>query len=297
MPLIGTLGFILDHPLNRNDKRRALLRYLRWQIGSRVLPGRVIMEWVGGTRVTVGPGDSGFTQNIYCGLQDFADMAYLLHSVTPQDLFVDVGANIGAYTVLACGVKGARGYCFEPIPSTFSRLAENVLINGLSDRVNCSNIGISDTEGQVRFTSGKGPMNHVIALGEDVEDGVTVPVSTLDRILAGESPSLLKIDVEGFETAVLDGAEAVLSNPSLHSIIVELNESGSSRYGFSEQTVLRKLNDFGFSLYAYDPFCRTLNPLNVSDVNCNNGLFVRNSDNIQERLQRAPRFAVHSVEF
>ena len=62
------------------------------------------------------------TGNIYCGLAKFADMAFVLHVLRAGDLFVDIGANAGAYTLLASSVTGAKTTCFEPAPATYARL-------------------------------------------------------------------------------------------------------------------------------------------------------------------------------
>jgi FkbM family methyltransferase len=295
MSLIGTLQFVVNHPLNRDRRARALLGFLKWQIGSRLVPGPVVMEWVAGARMIVRPGDTGMTQNVYCGLQDFEDMTYMLHVLGSEDLFVDVGANVGAYTVLACAAREVRGYCFEPVPSTFRRLLDNLVVNNLSSRVSALNIGLSSEEGKLTFTDSENCTNHVITEGDNQGNSVTVQVRKLDSVLRDESPTMLKIDVEGFETAVLDGAEATLNNPSLHSVLMELNGSGS-RYGFDENRILRKMSDFGFATYAYDPFTRDLHRLPGKNAAGNNTLFLRNEDAIRERISTAPRISIRSHE-
>ena len=72
---------------------------------------------------------TGATGNIYAGLHEFNDMAFCLHLLRSGDLFVDVGANIGSYTVLASKVAGANSITLEPVPQTFERLKRNVNIN------------------------------------------------------------------------------------------------------------------------------------------------------------------------
>ena len=67
-------------------------------------------------------GETGLTGNLYAGLHEFADMAFVMHALRPTDLFVDIGANAGSYTILACAVAKARGCAFEPLPSTYRRL-------------------------------------------------------------------------------------------------------------------------------------------------------------------------------
>ena len=178
MTFTATFKFIVNHPLNRDGRRHAVERFLKWQIGSRFFPGPIIFDWVAGAKIIVRPGEVGVTQNLYCGLQDFSEMAYLFHVLTPEDLFVDVGANVGAYTVLACAAKGARGYCIEPVPATFARLRDNLLINDLSSRVTPMNVGVADKEGELRFTSDSGTVNHVATDADQSTPTVRVPVRT-----------------------------------------------------------------------------------------------------------------------
>jgi FkbM family methyltransferase len=289
------LKFIIEHPLNKGRITKALLNYVKWQIGSRLVPGEVIYPWVNGTRFIVRPGERGLTLNIYCGLHEFYDMAYVLHVVNSEDFFIDVGANVGSYTLLACGVKGANGYCFEPIPSTFQRLINNLKINDLLQKVNAYNIGLADKEGELVFTSGLDTMNHAISEGESAEYGIKVKVLPLDMVLEDVSPSVIKIDVEGLETLVIEGMVRTLNNPSLHSVIVELNGS-NKRYGFDDECIIEKMKGFGFKMYAYNPYWRVLTPLSTKNRLSNNTLFLRYEDFIYNRLSCAPRVRIGTQE-
>jgi FkbM family methyltransferase len=294
MQLVDTLKFITGHPLNRGRKLQSVLRFAKWQIGSRLLPGQIVYEWINGSRVIVRRGEAGLTGNLYCGLHELQEMSFVLHVVTSEDLFVDAGANVGSYTVLACAARGARGYCMEPVPSTYARLLDNVRINDLAGRVTALNIGLADKEGELVFTAGGDTVNHVVAEGESTADVVRVKVRPLDSVLAGESPNVLKIDVEGFETPVIAGAAAVLGNESLHSVIMELNGSGS-RYGHDEAELVKKMFGYGFRPFSYDPFRRELLAASGLGNQTGNTLFVRNERLVKERIAAAPRVCAAGV--
>lgn len=296
MQIGKTLGFVANHPLNRGARLKALLRYAKWQVGSRLVPGPVLVEWVGGTRIIVRPGETGMTQNIYCGLQELPDMAYVLQVLGPEDLFLDVGAHVGSYTILACGAKGAKGYCFEPVPSTFTRLFDNLMVNGLLSRVTAMNIGIGDHDGELNFTSEQDTTNHVISGADGERDTIAVRVRTLDSLMENNCPTFMKIDVEGFEAPVLAGAAKTLENPSLHSLLLELNGEGR-RYGYEDNDIARTLANYGFAPYDYDPLTRELFPLNGKNQTRDNTLFVRNPQEIQKRLTRTPKIKVGMREF
>ncbi len=298
MSTLNTLSFIANHPLNSGQKIPALLGFLKWQIGSRLVPGPIIFEWVNGAKIVVRRGEKGVTQNVYCGLHDFEDMAYLLHVLDPEDLFIDIGANVGSYTILACAAKGSRGYSFEPVPTTYLRLLENIAINSLGSRVVALNIGLSNYAGELSFTSVESCTNHVTTESEDSDNMATVKVKvcSLDSVLGDEAPSLIKIDVEGFETPVLQGAQAALRNMALHSVIMELNGSGV-RYGYNEDDILNKMKDHGFSTYQYNPFRREIKPLHGKNATHGNTLFLRNENIIREKLAKAPPIALRSRTF
>ena len=292
--VLETLKFISNHPLNRGRRVRAFGRFLWWQTRSRLSGWPVVYSWVNGAKLIVRSGETGVTGNIYGGLHEFEDMAYLLHVTTPDDLFVDIGANVGVYTILACAVKGATGICCEPVPETYGRLVENLRANDLSERVEALNIGLADKDGALVFTSGENTTNHVVAENERSTASVSVKVAPLDSVLQGRAPSVLKIDVEGFETTVLAGASATLGSATLHSVIMELNGSGS-RYGFDESEILKTMQRFGFLPFRYEPFTRALRSLEGQKSQSGNTLFVRNVELAAERIRLSPPVAVDGV--
>ena len=223
-------------------------------------------------------------------------MAFLLHFLRNNELFIDVGANAGAYTILACSAIGACGYAIEPIPSIYNRLIENIRLNHLESRVKCLNIGISNKQGEIAFTSDWGVMNHALASGEKRDNAIMVEVNTLDAVLDGQSPTLIKIDVEGYESTVLEGALETLKNQSLQSVIMELNGSGD-RYGFDELRILKMMVDYGFGTYSYNPLDRCLTDLQGKNLNANNTLFIRDYSFVLDKLKSSPKVDIHGKQF
>src|SRR5690349_4244048 len=134
MSLHQTLRFIWNHPLAARRRTASLVDFLKWQVGSRLLAGSFAMPFVNDTRLLIRRGMTGATGSLYVGLHEFEDMAFMLHLLRPEDLFVDVGANVGSYVVLA-GAVGARCVAFEPVPASFKGLLDNIRLNGLETRV------------------------------------------------------------------------------------------------------------------------------------------------------------------
>jgi FkbM family methyltransferase len=295
--ILNTLRFITGHPLNRGNFPGALLRFARWQVGARLVPGPVVFEWINGARLLVRTGETGLTGNIYTGLHDFPEMGFLLHMLRPDDLFVDVGANVGSYTVLACAAAGARGVAFEAVPGTCERLVENVRLNHLEHRVRCLNNAVGQRVGSIGVTRYGSAQDRVLAAGERHDNAVTVPLTTLDAALAGESPVLAKIDVEGYETPVLLGAEQTLKKPSLLAAIIELNGAGNYHYGYDEARILELMSDHGFRTCSYHPLRRSLAELDGKDPDSCNSLFVRDLPQVRERIRSAPAVSIHGRTF
>lgn len=288
MGLVQTIRHLLRHPLARKKKGAALLRYVRWQVGSRLLAHPVAIPFVDDTRLLVERGMTGATGNVYAGLHEFSDMGFVLHALRRGDVFVDVGANVGTYCVLAAGAASARSIAFEPIPSTFVHLQENVRLNDLGDRVRCVNAGVGRAKDVLVFTEGKDTMNHVVSdPGEDTSS-VRVPVTTLDDELAdiGASLMVVKIDVEGWETEVFAGADSLIERDTPTALIVELNGSGA-RYGFDEAAIHDRLVRAGFTPTCYDPMTRRLDSL-LQRSNSGNTLYVNDVDVFTTRVSEAP---------
>ncbi len=127
-------AFLATHPLTRHRRLSAAARVLRWQIESSIR-SEVIIDWIGGTKMAARRGMTGVTGNIYAGLHEFADMAFVLHFLRSGDLFADVGANVGSYTILASGVVGCRAVAFEPDPASAATLERNIKLNKIANRV------------------------------------------------------------------------------------------------------------------------------------------------------------------
>tara|TARA_Y100000768_G_scaffold115279_1_gene85077 strand:- start:5311 stop:6210 length:900 start_codon:yes stop_codon:yes gene_type:complete len=277
--------FIWFHPLNKKNRLGAIWRVMSWQIVSKIFNSPVLIPFVNGTYLIATRGTIGATGEWYCGLREYEDMGFLLHVLEPGDLFVDVGANIGSYSILAGSCEGVNVLAFEPVPKTFSWLEKNISINTLDDKVKAMNFGLAEKNGTVHFSSNLDVRNHVLL--ENIENlpSIEINVATLDNVLEGKNPTIIKIDVEGFETHTLIGAKDVINNPSLIAVIIETN-GGGERYGKKDDEIHKLLSSKGFNSFEYDPFKRKLKPLTGRYKKKSNTLYLKQLDEITRRVSR-----------
>ncbi|MDR1182284.1 MAG: FkbM family methyltransferase [Bacteroidales bacterium] len=271
----------------------SILRFFKWQINTRLNPYPVIYPFTEKSKLIIQKGMTGATGNLYCGLHEYCDMSFLLHFLRKEDTFADIGANIGSYTILASAHVGAKTFSFEPVPSTFSHLMDNIVINRLKNNVVALNIALGSSKGTIAFTSSLDTTNHVANENED--DIISVPVETLDDVLENQQcPSLLKIDVEGFETEVFIGGGKTLKNKKLKAIIVELNGSGS-RYGYDDKDIHNTLLGVGFLPYKYDPKTRILTEIPYFE-STGNTIYLRDKQFVINRITNAQTFDINNIK-
>lgn len=260
------------HPLTKNDVSGALFRYIRFNIIQNFNAQPRIYNWINNLKFYAQKGDAGIVANIYFKLFDYEDSMFLIHHLKKDDLFIDVGANVGHYSLLAAGICQAEVMAFEPIPSTFFKLNRNVNLNKLSNKIKLFNIGIGEESSYLNFTTNKDVMNSVAQ--EYDKDVVRIEVMRLDDVLKDIEPVFLKIDVEGFEYFVLKGATNVLAKESLKYIIIEFNFS-SSKYGHSNQEIFKLLTANDFMPIEYNVENKILTIVNTFNKDKFNTIFIR----------------------
>lgn len=165
------------------------------------------------------------------------DTIQWLDRLAPGDLFVDIGANIGVYSLYAAMRRGARVFAFEPGAQNFAALNRNIHLNGANDKVLAFPIAASDSAGATvlnlsRFEVG-GSHNSVdepIGEGGDRFRPAFVQGAVADRLDAllgawdgAPVPRFVKIDVDGIEPRVVAGMGDLLADKRLEEILIEMN--------------------------------------------------------------------------
>lgn len=284
---VNIVNYIHVHPLARKHKFISYCKLIKWQLTQFISPRERIVSFTDKTFLAVKKGMTGATGNIYLGLHEFNDMGFLLHFLKETDVFFDIGANIGSYTILASGHCKAKSICFEPINTTYKTLQKNIDLNQLKDVAIAKNIGIGDTESILTFTNAMDTINHVVTASENSRLVSKIAVYPADSFLNQYNcPALVKIDVEGYESNVLKGMPLILQNLNLKAIIIELNGSGQ-RYGVDEMDIHNTLLKLSFLPYSYNPFTRMFTRL--ESYGTANTIYIRDLSFVELRVKNADK--------
>lgn len=163
----------------------------------------------------------------------------------PGDRVIDVGANIGD-TVLTSAIQvGPKGtvWAIEPHPRTYSFLLSNLELN-LIQNVETINCAVGNGTGEVLFDDDRRDDMNRVGVGK-----LTVPVRRLDDLVKyRDTVDLLKVDVEGYEKTVFDGASEILANTC--SVHFEVSKRHFSWFGYQINDLLELLASYGFQLFC-----------------------------------------------
>jgi len=176
------------------------------------------------------------------------DENFLRSYLKPGDVVVDVGANIGFHTLVSSVTTGQRGrvYSIEAHPKTYKALCGNIKFNGFNN-VKTFNLAIGERQGHITFSDKRqDDRNSVVSDGE----GVKVEMARLDSLDIGESSiALLKVDVEGYEKLVFEGAGRFLEK--VRCICYESAEDHFREFGYNCTELNDILRARGFELFRF----------------------------------------------
>lgn len=185
----------------------------------------------------------------------------------PGDTFIDIGAHVGYFSMLAAALVGPTGrvFSFEPEPSNFAHLLEHIDLNGFTQIrplhmavgakgsvaeffVNADNDG-----GHALWDVGRHPFNERSRVTPNTRK---VYVTSLDEFFGQNDMSRLKaikMDAEGAEFAVLVGARGLLSRYRVPFVVAEVNRFGLESMGASEELLRGVMTDLGYETYLFQP--------------------------------------------
>ncbi len=200
--------------------------------------------------------ESILSRLIYNGFEkDETD--YVVSILSEGDIFIDVGANIGLFSLIASKKVGDKGLVisFEPSPTTFIRLVENVKLNNFNN-IELRNIGLSDKADELTFyisQNGHDAWDSFAPRQDDrIEKEIKILSSSLDFELDSINKSLIKlikIDVEGWEKFVLLGGKDFFINYN-PIVMVEFTDENTFNAGYSVHEIYDLMQNWGYVWYC-----------------------------------------------
>lgn len=217
----------------------------------------------------------------HCGSIGGANEVNLPSSLLRRgDTVVDIGANIGSTAFEFWSAVGDTGHVFaiEPHPKTFRYLQDNISLNRATN-ITPLEFAVADRDGELVLTDQTADNLNYITSGDG---GLTVVARRLDSLSEITTPiALLKIDVEGFEYAVLQGARDMLKRTE--SIYFEAKTAHYERFGYGYDTIHNLLTEHGFHIFSQ------LSPTKITEIGASylprkeNLIAIRNVDNALRR--------------
>jgi FkbM family methyltransferase len=251
-PLVQRASSLISHDLGR----RLVAGWFGGSIGIQMRDHEAVVR-IGGRDLTFGTPNLNIRFDCRYFFAFEPGLLYRISTFEPEERFLDIGANIGRYTVLAAGLRGVRVDAIEPFARNAEELTHNVSRNGLEELVTLHRVAVSDQTGTgcVAYDdepAGSTDQSIADRPGIDPRPGAkfheTIEVWRVDDMVSAGRipfPNRIKIDMDGVEHKVLDGMTGILSDPRLKSIRIEirledpLNQAALKRtlgYGFVAQT-------------------------------------------------------------
>jgi FkbM family methyltransferase len=202
----------------------------------------------GGERVLIHPANRQLAWNE-------EEYAAFKAAIRPGGVVLDVGANVGAYTVLFAKWVGPAGrvYAFEPAPETRAALERQVALNGVADRVVVRPEAVAAATGTRAFQAAG--LRGDNRLASAFEAGIEVQTIALDDFCARHAvtPDFIKIDVEGVELEALRGGRRAIAAASARGgVFVELHPAEWPRIGVTRESIESELRSQGLALSRID---------------------------------------------
>jgi FkbM family methyltransferase len=215
-------------------------------------------------------------KDIFTNAFERSEVKLIAATLKPGDIFVDVGANIGFYSLIASHFVGQTGLVisFEPSKKTFLNLSKNIELNHIfSTNIHPHNTGLGNFDNEtliLRRDTGYGDAEKYIAPKNNMldhklpnvaalDESEEITVTTLDGLLRGtntKTVNFIKLDTEGFELFALQGAKETITNSRNIILMLECTPLGTARAGYTQLDVSDFMKSCGLNMFYFDEIRR-----------------------------------------
>ncbi len=252
-PTLEKLKDVVRQPAFRQSPIKVICRIIKWQF-FRVFNQQPLLKFDGSIWIKLYTDDDDVaTRTYYFDYHEPKIFSFLNKYLKDGMTYVDVGANIGVYTLFAAKRVGTRGkvFAFEPQTKTFNRLIENIQLSKLENII-AEQAAVGEQEGKLEIVTNDkySSVSYTKHINSETSALNTCRMITLDAYFkAVKDIDYLKIDVEGFEFYVLRGAEQMLKKKIPSIIQLELIEKFQNRSGSSIKRICQLMNSLGYKFF------------------------------------------------
>jgi len=243
----------------RRIRDLATPRYMQWLLIQRFCSGATLTVQLD-RDITIQYLPTGnVSRDLYLGQIEDDVVEFLKWYLRPGMVAMDIGANIGIYSLLIAKYVGASGsvHAFEPTPRTFEQLCANYELNGFTC-VQLNQLAVADKSGTSTFylynQCGMNSMRRQDWVGKPLEQIVVETISLDEYVLAKnlQRVDLLKIDVEGAELTVFKGARSLLCSLNPPVVVCEFADKTTRNFGYQTASLRDYLESLGYQLFRWN---------------------------------------------
>ncbi len=243
------------HPVNRGRFVQTALRVLWWKSNQVLFHIPVIIEMVPGVKIACHPENSFSGLIVYTRIPEYEEIARVYTYLHSGDVCVDVGAHLGEFSFITAS-RGATVYAFEPTPSSRELLEENLELNpALKGRISLQPQAVSDKVGFLEFVIGtKAETNHIRRATETSGKILKIRSTSLDAFVDRKHIShihLLKVDVEGAEMLVFNGAKKLFAQKRIDVVMFEVGPAVEI-YHPTLRAIQEFMTSYGYTIYTME---------------------------------------------
>jgi FkbM family methyltransferase len=246
---VRVMRYVWCHPANRGRRFRAVAVAVSFQVKGRLLRLPTLTRIGASSWIWAELHCSASSKAAYANPPDWDEMQVWRRFLRANDLFIDVGVNVGTYTMWASDC-GAEVIAVEPDPEAYRRLVRNASL--ARTRVTPLRLAMAASAGTVTMTSGRDTLNRLVREEESSLPTQQVEASTLDELISMRHVRGIKIDVEGAERPVLQGASRALHDHRIDLLQIEWNHMSEECLNESRVPVAALLARHGYELVAPD---------------------------------------------
>lgn len=239
-------SYIWRHPANRRRRLQAIGRSVAFQFVARLLRRPVIVFLTDRARLYASPGSSASTKVVYANPPDWKEMRFWAEVLYPGDLFIDVGANVGVYSLWAAS-RSAEVIAVEPQPDVVVELIKNVELNP-ELTISVVRCALSSSPGRARLIP-KGTRTYLATDDDSLVGARLVDIETLDNLVGQRIVAGVKVDVEGAERLVLAGASRALAEKRIALLQLEWNALSESNFNETRKVLTDLLHAHDYELF------------------------------------------------